>query len=161
MTTTKESSTSEEVISACSDTVGGDILKTDVLGRITVGHEQREAILDAFEASGMPGQAFGLHHGIKIQTFASWMQKRRRVRGDYQNEALCRKLHMRKDPPQVGSKKVARPQASMNLIEVNLQNETPHIGEPLEVILPGGAVVRIRHESQLDLLQILMRQLTC
>jgi hypothetical protein len=33
--------------------------------------------------------------------------------------------------------------------------------EALEVILPGGAVVRIRHESQLGLLQILMRQLTC
>ncbi|MFN7342049.1 MAG: IS66 family insertion sequence element accessory protein TnpA [bacterium] len=158
---TKELSTSAEVIAACLCSVGGDILKTDVLGRITVGSAQREAILDAFEASGMTGQAFALHHGIKIQTFASWMQKRRRRRGDYQNEALCRKLRMRKDPLLVGSKKVARPQASMNLIEVNLQNETPKMHEALEVILPGGAVVRIRHESQLGLLQILMRQLTC
>ena len=157
---TKESSTSGEVIAACLGSVGGDILKTDVLGRITVGSAQREAILDAFEASGMTGQAFALHHGIKIQTFASWIQKRRR-RGDYQNESLCRKLRMRKDPPQVGLKKVARPQVSMNLIEVNLQNETPKMHEALEVILPGGAVVRIRHESQLGLLQILMRQLTC
>jgi hypothetical protein len=157
---TKESSTSGEVIAACLGSVGGDILKTDVLGRITVGSAQREAILDAFESSGMSGQAFALHHGIKIQTFASWMQKRRR-RGDYQNEALCRKLRMRKDPLLVGSKKVARPQAFMNLIEVNLQNETPKMHEALEVILPGGAVVRIRHESQLGLLQILMRQLTC
>ena len=158
---TKESSTSGEVIAACLGSVGGDILKTDVLGRITVGSAQREAILDAFEASGMSGQAFALHHGIKIQTFASWMQKRRRRRGDYQNESLCRKLRMRKDPPQVGLKKVARPQVSMNLIEVNLQNETPKMHGALEVILPGGAVVRIRHESQLGLLQILMRQLTC
>jgi hypothetical protein len=92
MTMTKESSTSEDVIAACPDTVGGDILKTDVLGRITIGRAQREAILDAFEVSGMSGQAFALQHGIKIQTFASWIQKRRRVRGDYQNEALCRKL---------------------------------------------------------------------
>jgi hypothetical protein len=158
---TKESSTSGEVIAACLGSVGGDILKTDVLGRITVGSAQREAILDAFEASGMTGQAFALHHGIKIQTFASWIQKRRRRRGDYQNESLCRKLRMRKDPPQVGLKKVARPQVSMNLIEVNLQNETPKMHEAFEVILPGGAVVRIRHESQLGLLQILMRQLTC
>jgi hypothetical protein len=152
---TNEISTSEGV-----GAVGGD-LKTDVLGRITVGSAQREAILDAFESSGMTGQAFALHHGIKIQTFASWMQKRRRVRGDYQNEAVCRKLRMRKDPPQVGSKKVACPHASMNLIEVNLQNEIPEMHEALEVMLPGGAVVRIRHESQLGLLQILMRQLTC
>jgi hypothetical protein len=150
----KETSASEEVIV-------GDILKTDVLGRITVGRAQREAILDAFEASGMTGSAFALHHGIKIQTFASWIQKRRRKRGDYQNEEVCRKLRMRKDLPAVGSKKVARPQLSMNLIEVNMQNETPEMHEALEVILPGGAVVRIRHEGQLGLLKILMRQLTC
>jgi hypothetical protein len=150
----KETSASEEVIA-------GDILKTDVLGRITVGRAQREAILDAFEASGMTGSAFALHHGIKIQTFASWIQKRRHKRGDYQNEEVCRKLRMRKDPPAVGSKKAARPQLSMNLIEVNLQNETPEMHEALEVILPGGVVVRIRHEGQLGLLKILMRQLTC
>jgi hypothetical protein len=83
------------------------------------------------------------------------------VRGDYQNEAVCRKLRMRKDPPPVGLKKATRPQTSMNLIEVNLQNETPKMHEALEVILPGGAVVRISHESQLGLLQILMRQLSC
>ncbi len=53
MTMTKESSTSGEVIAACLGSVGGDILKTDVLGRITVGSAQREAILDAFESSGM------------------------------------------------------------------------------------------------------------
>ena len=151
---TKETSASEEVIA-------GDILKTDVLGRITVGRTKREAILDAFEASGMTGSAFALHHGIKIQTFASWIQKRRRARGDYQNEALCRNLRMRKDPAQTRPKNAARPQPSMNLIEVNLQNETPKIHEALEVILPGGAVVRISHESQLGLLQTLMRQLAC
>jgi hypothetical protein len=55
MTMTKELSTSAEVIAACLCSVGGDILKTDVLGRITVGSAQREAILDAFEASGMTG----------------------------------------------------------------------------------------------------------
>jgi hypothetical protein len=158
---TKETSASEEVIAACPDAVGGDILKTDVLGRVTVGRAQREAILDAFEASGMTGSAFALHHGIKIQTFASWIQKRRRKRGDYQNEALCRKLRMRKNPPAVGSKKAARPQPPMNLIEVNLQNETPKMSEALELTLPGGAVVRVTHESQLGLLQTLMRQLTC
>ncbi len=65
MTMTKETSASGEVIA-------GDILKTDVLGRITVGRAQRDAILDVFEASGMTGSAFALHHGIKIQTFASW-----------------------------------------------------------------------------------------
>lgn len=43
MNTTNQTSASEEVIA-------GEILKTDVLGRITVGSAQREVILDAFEA---------------------------------------------------------------------------------------------------------------
>ena len=54
MTTTNEQS-SAEVLS----TVSGVLLKADVLGRVTLGREQREAMLDAFEASGMSGQAFG------------------------------------------------------------------------------------------------------
>lgn len=151
-----------------SAVIAGGILKTDVLGRITIGREQREAILNAFESSGMSGQAFAQHHGIKIQTFASWMQKRRRMRGDYQNEAVCRKLRMRKDSPAPRQKKSTLPLTSMNLIEVDLQKDsqkdtpsTSSVSEPMEVVLPGGAVVRIAHESQLSLLQTLMRQLTC
>ena len=69
--TTNELS-STEVLS----TVTGDLLKTDMLVRVTLCCKQREAMLDAFVASGMSGQAFALQHGIKIQTFASWIQKR-------------------------------------------------------------------------------------
>jgi hypothetical protein len=145
--------------------VAGEILKTDVLGRVTVSRSQREAILDVFEISGMAGSAFALAHGIKIQTFASWIQKRRRARGDYQNEAMCRKLRMRKDESPTRLRKKSRPQVPLNLIEVDLQKEPPKaklLGtEPLEVVLPGGAVVRIRHEGQLHLLQILLHQRTC
>jgi hypothetical protein len=158
---TKETSASEEVIAAYPDIDGGNILKTDVLGRVHVGRVQREVILDAFEASGMSGQAFALHHGIKVQTFASWIQKRRRVRGDYQNEALCHKLRMRKHSAQIRHEEASRSQPTMNLIEVNLKNEAPKIHEALEVILPGGAVVRISHESQLGLLKNLIHQLAC
>jgi hypothetical protein len=39
-----------------------ELLKTDALGRITVRPEQREQLLDAFEASAMSGQAFAIHH---------------------------------------------------------------------------------------------------
>ena len=64
------------------------LLKTDVLGRSRMSPAQREAILDTFEASSMTGQAFALQHGIKIQTFASWIQKRRHARGDYLKESV-------------------------------------------------------------------------
>ena len=63
-----------------------ELLKADVLGRVRVRPEHRERMLDAFEASAMSGQAFAIHHGLKVQTFASWMQKRRRKRGDYDDE---------------------------------------------------------------------------
>ncbi len=52
-------------------TVAGELLKMDVLGRVKVKAGYREAMLDAFEASGMSGQAFAIHHGIiaKNQAF--------------------------------------------------------------------------------------------
>ncbi len=55
-------------------TVAGELLKMDVLGRVKVKAEHREAMLDAFEASGMSGQAFAIHHGIKVQTFITRFQ---------------------------------------------------------------------------------------
>ena len=59
------------------------ILKTDALGRVRMPKDRREAILDAFERSGMSGQAFAAEIGVKYPTFATWVQKRRRSRGDY------------------------------------------------------------------------------
>ena len=59
------------------------VLKTDVLGRVKVSREHREALLDAFETSGLSGVAFARHHGVTYPTFATWMQKRRRERGLY------------------------------------------------------------------------------
>lgn len=58
------------------------ILKTDVLGRVYMPKERREAILDAFERSSMSGQAFAAHVGVKYPTLATWLQRRRRKRGD-------------------------------------------------------------------------------
>lgn len=58
------------------------ILKTDRLGRVTMPAGRRELILDRFEASGMSGQAFARHSGVKYSTFSDWVQKRRRARGE-------------------------------------------------------------------------------
>lgn len=58
------------------------ILKTDVLGRVYMPKERREAILDAFERSSMSGQAFAAHVGVKYPTLATWLQRRRHKRGD-------------------------------------------------------------------------------
>ena len=59
------------------------VLKQDVLGRVRTPKARRELLLDEFERSGLPGLKFAELAGIKYQTFATWVQKRRRQRGDY------------------------------------------------------------------------------
>jgi hypothetical protein len=59
------------------------ILKRDATGRVSYSPEQREALLDEFERSGLKGAALVRTVGISYPTFASWIQQRRRARGDY------------------------------------------------------------------------------
>lgn len=59
-------------------------LKTDALGRVRITAQHREALLDAYEQSSMSGAKFAAAHGVKYTTFASWIQKRRRDRGQYE-----------------------------------------------------------------------------
>ena len=56
--------------------------KTDALGRVKVPPGKHEAILYAFEKSGMSGQAFTEYIGVKYPIFATWVQKRKKVRGE-------------------------------------------------------------------------------
>ncbi len=53
------------------------IIRTGTDGRLCFSHQQREAMLDAFEASGHSALAFSKEHGVKYQTFISWLRKRR------------------------------------------------------------------------------------
>ena len=47
-------------------------------------------MLDVFEAGDLSAAAFARKHGVHVQTFASWIQKRRRSRGGYENEEVRR-----------------------------------------------------------------------
>ena len=53
------------------------------MGRVHYSREQREALLDEFEHSGLKGAAFVRTVGISYHTFANWIQQRRHARGDY------------------------------------------------------------------------------
>lgn len=57
--------------------------RTDAIGRTRTTRDQREAILDAFEAGSLSGPEFARVHGINYQTFATWRQRRKRERGEY------------------------------------------------------------------------------
>lgn len=139
------------------------MLKVDVLGRVTIKREEREKILDAFEASGMTGQAFAIQHGIKVQTFASWIQKRRRARGDYDSEKTRRKLRMRKktaNTPRKAREEKSPVSSSLSLIEVALDDSAP-TETPLEVVLPDGVTLRVQNAGQIALLKSIIRELSC
>lgn len=49
------------------------------MGRLRYTAEQRATMLDAFAASGLGGAEFAKLHGVKYQTFAHWLQQRRRA----------------------------------------------------------------------------------
>ncbi|MGB0993821.1 MAG: IS66 family insertion sequence element accessory protein TnpA, partial [Akkermansiaceae bacterium] len=63
------------------------LVKTDCIGRVRVSKEHREQLLDSFEKSPLSGTKFAALHGVNYQTFATWVQKRKRERGEYESPA--------------------------------------------------------------------------
>ncbi len=122
-----------------------EILKRDGLGRLRTSRERREAILDDFEASAMSGVGYARAHGIKYTTFANWIQKRRRERGDYGKA----------EPP------AKAPVTGLTLAEVVVKNPPPpgnrQGNNGLRVELPGGAVLFVDNASQATLAAELVR----
>jgi transposase-like protein len=115
------------------------LLKTDVLGRVQMPAERREAILDAFEASGMSGQAFARHIGVVYSTFATWMQKRRRSRGDY------------------GRAEGKRAASPVTLFEAVVESPEPQAkGSGLEVTSAQGLTFRIHSRDEAHLAAALL-----
>ena len=112
------------------------VVKVDRAGRMRFSREQREALLDAFEHSGMGGAAFAREHGVKYQTFATWVQKRR-------------------EQAQPGS-------GALTLAEVVVKEEVgASLPGPagLRVELPGGARLEVTDRAQLGLAVELLRAL--
>jgi len=142
-------------------------VQTDVLGRVRVSAETREAMMDAYEVQGGSAVRFACEHGVRPTTFASWIQKRRRARGDYEDEEIRRKLRMRK--PRVDSVGLTVPEHSeeegMKLIEVDLSELEPALpvaeSHALKVTLSNGAEVELCSEAQLPLLKALMKEVSC
>ena len=144
------------------------ILKTDALGRVRVPRAKREEMLDVFESGELSAAAFARAHGVPVQTFANWIQQRRRARGDYENESVRRKLRMRKRPaPELEEAKESSSHAEakaliqpMSLIEVaTLPMEQEQ--SALEITLSGGVAVKVTTEAQIPLLKSLITELAC
>ena len=55
-----------------------ELIKTDTLGRKRTSALRRESLLIEFDKSGLSAKQFADLTGIKYQTLATWLQKRRR-----------------------------------------------------------------------------------
>ena len=62
-------------------TLPDEVLKRDALGRVRSPRVRREALLEEFEKSGVSAKKFAALVGVNYQTFASWVQARRKMRG--------------------------------------------------------------------------------
>ncbi len=123
--------------------VEGELIKTDCIGRIRVSHEHREKLLDAFETSNMSGQKFAEHCGIKYQTLATWVQKRKRGRNDYAAQ--------HDGPPE---------SLLQSLAEVELAPNKIMDGGALSIELPGGARLVMSKPEQAPLAAALINNLS-
>jgi DNA-binding transcriptional regulator YiaG len=132
------------------------ILKRDALGRVTMSQRQREAMLDAFERSGLKAAQFARAAGVNYQTFASWVQRRRHERGEY-----ARKPEVAPAALRLVEAVVAAPDASHgeDACEARTVIGTA-TGVPLEVQLPGGARMLVRDTAQVPLVAQLLRALS-
>jgi len=118
------------------------LIKTDVLGRMQRPREQRERILDEYERSGLRGPEFAALCGVKYQTFATWLQRRKRLRNVYPKHRLGRKA-----APQV------------RWFEASIQPAAASTATGLRLQLPGGVQARISHQHQIALAAALVRAL--
>jgi DNA-binding transcriptional regulator/RsmH inhibitor MraZ len=109
------------------------VLKTDIKGRVLTPAKEREALLDAFEQSGMSGAAFARLHGIRYTTFAHWRRMRRKLRE-------------------------AKEDRQPAFQEVAIQAEKPS-AHALTIELPGGGRVRLERADQLPMAKALLHYL--
>ena len=116
------------------------VLKVDTAGRVWTPREQREAVLDEFERSGLPASKFAAHIRVKYPTFASWVQKRRKRRED-------------------GAAPSGQEPAALQWVEATVDEAKTSAAGALMVPLPGGARIEVADAAQAVLAAQLLRAL--
>ena len=111
------------------------ILKTDRRGRLRYSQEQKQTLLDAFDASGLSGPQFAAHHGVHYQTLVSWLRKRRQSSGEHP--------------------------AFKSLVPAVIDRAQPETVPTvsIEIQLPCGMKLMVHSPSQIDMAVSLVRKL--
>lgn len=121
------------------------ILKADTRGRVLTPTHRRETLLDEFERSGLSGAKYATLVGIRYQTFASWVQRRRQERG----------LPKTARKPRPGAEQVRWLEAVVQ------EARAPSAGARAAIVLqlPGDVRAEIVEASQVPLAAALVRAL--
>jgi hypothetical protein len=122
------------------------IIKTDVLGRIKTPAARREQLIDEFERSGLSGCKFAELAGLKYQTFATWVQKRRRKNGTYAKVPAKRNQS-------------AESVRWLEAVVQEAQDSKTGLKESIVLELRVGGRMEISHSKQLPLAAGLLREL--
>ena len=127
-------------ISAMTDIQNGsDLLKTDKRGRVRASPMRRQELLAEFDKSGLSGPKFAAVAGIKYQTLASWLQRRRK-QGHGVSPALC-----------------AAKAPAVQWLETVIQSTQAAAGAGLVVRLPSGATLEVASANQAPLAAAVLR----
>lgn len=110
------------------------ILKADRRGRLRYTPEQKQALVAAYEASGLSGPRFAALHGVNYQTPVSWLKKRRVDDADH--PALRSLIPAELDGP---------PRSATTL--------------PMEILPPCGVRLAVHTPSQMNMAATLIREL--
>ena len=131
-----------------TSTIGSsEVFKQDVLGRVRVPRQRREALLDEFEKSGSSGEKFARLAGIKYSTFANWVQKRRK-RVVPEKTKACMSSEGN-DPSET--------RGPIRLFEAQVEGDgaggmrTPTGSQGLLIELPGGSRILVGSPVQLQM----------
>jgi hypothetical protein len=124
-----------------TDTNQSDVplLKTDARGRVRTSAKRRESLLGEFDRSGLSGARFAELAGIKYQTFATWLQQRRRQ-----------------------GQPASKPGDTVRWLEAVVeQAQSPAGSRALSLVLhlPGGARLELADVKQAPLAAALLRAL--
>lgn len=117
----------------------GALIKTDGTGRVRASAARREGLLGEFDRSGLSGAKFAALAGVKYQTFANWVRKRR--------------LRLATEDGAVPVK----PVATGRWLEAVLEQAQPSTAMVLQ--LPGGIRAEVSDERQAALAAIIIRAL--
>jgi len=111
------------------------ILKADRRGRLRYTAEQKQALVEAYETSGLSCPRFAALHGVHYQTLVSWLKKRRQADPDH---------------PVLRS-----------LVPAELDNGSPSSAttHPMEILLPCGVRLAVHTPSQMNMAATLIREL--